>query len=246
MRGMFRILTAASLALFSSGCATIITQADQEVAIRTDPDGAECKLVRDGTEIAVAGPTPSVIEVDNSYKSIELFCKRDGHFESRGMLTPGMQPLILGNILLGGIIGFVIDFATGAASAYPSATEITLVPTSFPTATARDQFFDRQLAKIDGRVDKAVADAKALCESDDATTCGPDVSAMRRDAAADRQRLLSFRDRVSIAGGMPAAGPSPMASSITGGDGQQRTARVDPASVYRTTPREKRRGFYGP
>jgi hypothetical protein len=49
----------------------------------------------------------------------------------------------------GGIIGIVVDAASGAMHEYPDGVTITLIPDEFATTGARDAFFDRMRATLE-------------------------------------------------------------------------------------------------
>ena len=55
-------------------------------------------------------------------------------------VEPGLQPWFLGNLLLGGILGIIVDAASGAVSLYPSSTNVVLQPVAagpLPTASTQ-------------------------------------------------------------------------------------------------------------
>ena len=49
--------------------------------------------------------------------------------------------MTFGNILLGGVIGIVVDASSGAMMKYPEAVTFILAPQEFPSVAGRDAFF---------------------------------------------------------------------------------------------------------
>ena len=108
------------------GCAAIIHGSRQDVAVNSSPSGA--KVVIMGVHKAT---TPAVIELKRSDNNIILRFEKEG-FESLDFaLTRKVDGWIIGNIVFGGLIGLVVDFATGSAyKISPEEVNITLQKSS--------------------------------------------------------------------------------------------------------------------
>jgi len=119
MRMVFGLVIAAFAAMSCTGCATLTTGTTQTVTVTTDPPGATCHLHREGTLIAVVNPTPGSIVIGKSSRDLSVRCSREGHDDNTAIVRPEFQAATLGNIILGGVVGIVIDAASGAAGAYP-------------------------------------------------------------------------------------------------------------------------------
>jgi len=130
-----------SISVVAAGCATITTGGFQTISIRTEPDGADCRFSNDGILVARVNPTPGPILVGKTSGSISVLCRKYGYVDTAGTIGSGFQPMTLGNILLGGLIGVVIDASTGAMTQYPEAVTFLLIPQEFQSATERDRFF---------------------------------------------------------------------------------------------------------
>lgn len=67
-----------------------------------------------------------------------------------------------------GVVSFAVDFATGAMFEYPTGVALTLVPSSFASPVARDQFFDHEVARLREqyviRRRELVSDCKVACQ----------------------------------------------------------------------------------
>jgi len=138
-----------SLVLLTGGCATLTKGGSQTVTVDTDPSGAVCTLARDAKTLAVINPTPGSVPVEKAKGTIAIGCTKQGYLEASGNLASEFQAMTFGNILFGGIVGIVVDAASGAMHEYPAKVTITLIPDAFGTVAARDEFFDRMLAALE-------------------------------------------------------------------------------------------------
>lgn len=152
------------LVLLTSGCATLTKGTSQTVTVDTDPSGATCTLTRDAKPVAIVNPTPGSVPVEKAQGTIAVACTKQGFLEAAGDLASEFQAMTFGNILFGGVVGVVVDAASGAMHRYPDRVTITLIPAAFATAQARDEFFDRMRAvleresdEVKDRIDKTCA-----------------------------------------------------------------------------------------
>jgi len=97
-------------AIIVAGCATIIQGTSQSISVNSNPSGA--KIIVMGME---RGTTPAVIKVDRSDSNIIVRIVKDGYEPVEVMLTRSVSGWIFGNIVFGGLLGLVVDFATGGA-----------------------------------------------------------------------------------------------------------------------------------
>jgi hypothetical protein len=137
------ITALAAVVLLGSGCATLTKGTSQTVTVNTDPPGAVCTLTRDAKPLAVVNPTPGSISIAKSSGAIAVICKKDKFQDAAGTLSSEFQAMTFGNILFGGLIGVVVDAASGATHEYPPLVTITLIPTEFATIADRDSFYER-------------------------------------------------------------------------------------------------------
>jgi hypothetical protein len=152
------------LALSTGGCATLTKGGSQTLTVDTDPSGAQCALTRDAKPLAVVNPTPGSVSVEKAKGTIAIACTKQGYIDATGDLASEFQAMTLGNILFGGIVGVVVDAASGAMHEYPAAVTFTLIPEAFASAAARDEFFDRmrsalerETAEVKERIDRRCA-----------------------------------------------------------------------------------------
>ncbi len=109
-----------------TACSSIIEGRSQQIVINTNPPGASCQLVRNGTTIATVTDTPSGVNVDKTKYDIEIKCNKPGYQQATYLNHSGAAGATFGNIILGGGIGWAIDSASGADNKYDSPVNITL------------------------------------------------------------------------------------------------------------------------
>lgn len=136
------MIVLAALALLP-GCSALIGGPTQDIALSTNPPGAQCRLTRENAVIAVVPQTPAMVRVNRSPADIVVDCRRDGHADARHQMKSSVDGMVFGNIVGAGLMGFGIDSATGADRKYDSAVTLTLLPQSGPAAGTEP----RQLAQ---------------------------------------------------------------------------------------------------
>ena len=121
--------TLALLALCAlPSCASIVEGSKQTIAIDSQPECASCSFEQDGKQVAEVRCTSGTIEVDRLKHDIKATCTKAGYGVSTQYLDSGFEEWTLGNILLGGVIGLGVDWATGALHKYPERAQVTLQP----------------------------------------------------------------------------------------------------------------------
>lgn len=159
----------AALALLAvallSGCATLTTSSSQTVTMTTEPAGAACTFKREGLVIGVVNPTPGSLSVSKSHTAIDVSCTKEGFVDATGSVGSKFQAMTFGNILFGGIIGIVVDAASGATAEYEPTITIRLTPSEFADAAARDRFFDEQRDTFVAQAKQVRARIAEKCQS---------------------------------------------------------------------------------
>jgi hypothetical protein len=95
------------VAIGLAGCATIIQGTTQQIGVSSQPSGAVVKVNNQPM-----GQTPIVLNLkrrDSHTVTIEL----DGYQPYNQALTRSLSGWVAGNIIFGGLIGLVVDAATG-------------------------------------------------------------------------------------------------------------------------------------
>jgi len=113
------------------GCAAIIEGSDQDIQVATDPEAAECSVMRNGVAIAVIPRTPGSVNIEKTKDDIQIVCRREGYrptscLNSSDYAGVGAANALLGVLTMG--VGFAIDSASGADNKYESSVAIRLIP----------------------------------------------------------------------------------------------------------------------
>ena len=140
-----------------SGCGTITQGTSQDIAISTSPPGGHCELNRRGEHVASLTSTPNSVIVDKSTKDITVTCAKPGYQTASLNLESDPSLGLFGNVLIGGLIGVGIDYATGAANKYPNSALV-------PLALAEP---DASLGASSGTVSATQLVAWSLCKPED-------------------------------------------------------------------------------
>jgi hypothetical protein len=122
---IMKIITIAIVGLIGASCASIVSQSIYPVSFTSAPSGADVTIEnRDGFKV-FKGSTPSVAYLSSSagymrrerYKVTIQLPEHDPHI---AYLDATVNGWYFGNILIGGIIGFlIVDPATGALYTLP-------------------------------------------------------------------------------------------------------------------------------
>jgi hypothetical protein len=118
--------------LLSGGCSSIIEGTHQEIMVNTNPSGAACAFYREGGKIGELATSPGAVLVKKTKRDITILCAKDGYQQATYLNHSGTAGATLGNIILGGGIGWAIDSAAGADNKYDSPVNVSLVPVRAP------------------------------------------------------------------------------------------------------------------
>ncbi len=123
---MVRLRLGALGAILLSGCSSIIEGRSQEININTTPPAATCTLTRHDETIGTVTPTPGSIYIEKTKYDIMITCKKKGYETATYLNHSGAAGATVGNIILGGGIGWAIDSAAGADNKYDTPVNISL------------------------------------------------------------------------------------------------------------------------
>lgn len=123
---MKKIFIVALLAL--TGCSSIIEGTSQEIMVNTTPEGADCALEREGYVIGRINPTPGAVTIKKTKHDMTIKCTKKGYETSTYFNKSDVAGATVGNVILGGGIGWAIDSASGADNKYTSPVNMTLLP----------------------------------------------------------------------------------------------------------------------
>ncbi len=131
MRRRAAAALAAIACVGTSGCATILHGSTQRVAIESSPAGARATVLPEETTVV----TPATVALARKRSHTVRF-ELAGYRTTNGYLDPMPSSAMLGNAVLGGLIGMLIDMNTGAAwTQEPDPLRVLLQPA--PTAVDR-------------------------------------------------------------------------------------------------------------
>lgn len=136
MKKLATCLLACAFVLLT-GCATIVGSDSQTMNITSTPDKADIKIVDEAGQQAFAGTTPATVILAKSSghyfggKTYTVTVSKDG-FASQVIIIEHHANgwYLFGNIMLGGIIGYVVvdPFHGGMYTLSPSAVNASLSP----------------------------------------------------------------------------------------------------------------------
>lgn len=108
-----------------SGCASIVAGSSQTLTVDSTPTGATCRAERDGAALQT-GTTPMSFSVPKTKKDILISCKNSNNEVGSTVNKSGIEGWFLGNLIIGGLVGMGIDWASGAYNKYDTPTMVTL------------------------------------------------------------------------------------------------------------------------
>lgn len=109
---------------FLTGCASVTHGTSQSVTIETLSstgqaiEGAECTVANDKSSTVTTSGQSTSVRRSGAILTIE--CTQAGQAPAKGQATSRVNGGMVGNILVGGLIGAAIDSGTGAGFNYPS------------------------------------------------------------------------------------------------------------------------------
>lgn len=190
------------ITLMSLGaCAAVVSGNDTTTTIDSNPSPAACVLT--GDEYKTTVDTPKAIEIPTSAAPLTVSCWKVGHFETEVIISTEANPWILGNALIGGGIGLIIDLASGSGVVLPSQVSVELDPSVFPTAAARDVYYTKRLAAEEEKWEKVMTrysnnECSPTAASNGDCSPEPDTEMMAtKDAALRRVQLMSEQAIIS-------------------------------------------------
>ena len=118
-----RTVSLALVAAVVSGCASIIHGSRQDIRVTSNPSGAVVRVNLNN----IATTTPGVLNLNRKEIGYVLTFEKEGYKPVEVSLRRTIGGWLFGNIIFGGIIGIVIDFASGSAyKLTPSEVEVAL------------------------------------------------------------------------------------------------------------------------
>jgi hypothetical protein len=101
------------VALASAGCATIFKGTSQNVTVSSSPSGASVVIRSTAGFDVFEGMTPASVRLAKKYE-YRVTVSAPGYEDVHVPITHAFEGWFIGNLICGGIIGFVIDAVDGA------------------------------------------------------------------------------------------------------------------------------------
>ena len=116
---------AALLAL--PGCASLLSDREQPIAVETTPPGAHCLVLRSGAKIGEIARTPATIVLRKSPLDLVFLCDKPGYQLASSVNGSGVSSGTVASAVLWGGTGWAVDSVTGTANSYQSRVSLALV-----------------------------------------------------------------------------------------------------------------------
>lgn len=127
-------------------CASVTTGTTQALTVDTPyAPNAECELQDTAGGHWYAKGTPTTVTVNKGNGPMTIKCSHAGFMPGVLVLDEKFQGATLGNILLGGGIGVIVDASTGAAQEYPKQAKVYMEKEHWSSAQERQQWVDEKL-----------------------------------------------------------------------------------------------------
>jgi len=110
----FILVCALILVGTTPGCATLMSGKTQNITFDSEPKGATVSI----NDVAM-GKTPLTLKL-NKKDNLAFKFEKEGYKTYKKQMETRIDPWAWGNIILGGLIGFGIDYMTGALYEYES------------------------------------------------------------------------------------------------------------------------------
>ena len=103
----------------NAGCASVMSGRHADVALNSNPPNAHVVVRNRKGESVATATTPAVVKLKRSDRFLRpahytATIEAPGYKSAEVNIKPQINPWVFGNVVLGGLIGAVIDPATGA------------------------------------------------------------------------------------------------------------------------------------
>ena len=153
----------AVIAALSCGCATIVSKSHYAVNVQSSVEGAKCVIRENGRELATV-TTPTMIDLSASsgyFNPAEYMLEfsKDGYESVNMNISASVDMWYIGNIVFGGLIGFlIVDPATGAMWKFDTTRPV------YANMERKRTPVDLQIEKLKKRGLLTAEESKALIE----------------------------------------------------------------------------------
>jgi hypothetical protein len=122
-----RLPLIAAVTIAASACATIAGGGtSQGVSISSEPSGAAFAVKSSSGIQMASGTTPQIVKLPRK-NEYQIEFSVPGYRSQSVALTKGLNGWVWGNLIIGWVPGFIVDFASGSANKLePSLVQVTL------------------------------------------------------------------------------------------------------------------------
>lgn len=120
MRVGLAVFVSALTMMTASGCATVMSRGPREIPIASQPAGAKVSIYNRSNELVTSQTTPFVAQLSPKHRFFvgqryRVVFEMEGYEPAEVQLKPRIGAWYFCNVLVGGVIGFlIVDPATGA------------------------------------------------------------------------------------------------------------------------------------
>jgi len=125
-----------------TGCATITTGTDQSVTVMTEKDvaGASCELSDSRGGKWFVNNTPGTVSVHKGDGPMTVICRKQGYLDTILSVEETVAGATLGNVILGGGVGIIVDAMSGSAQRYPDQIVVWMEPEEWESESFRKEW----------------------------------------------------------------------------------------------------------
>ena len=123
LKKIISVIVALSISTISTGCASMFTGTTSNINVTSTPTGADCDVTGHGVH------TPGNIVLEKSSSDLTITCQKEGFEDGSSKIISSFNTTSLVNILTvyGMVLGFIVDFSTGAAWEYTNQVNVNLI-----------------------------------------------------------------------------------------------------------------------
>ena len=155
------------IAFLTSGCATVTTGTEQNVTVVTEKNviGAQCELTDAKSKKWYVPSTPGNANVHRGDGPMSVICEKSGYRTANLMVDETLAGATLGNILIGGGVGILVDAMSGSAQRYPDQITVWMEPEIWSSESDRIEWV-KEKDKFDAEIAaKKQAAARSVTQS---------------------------------------------------------------------------------
>jgi len=119
-----RTIAACALAVFSTGCATIVEGTTQTITVDVVPPSGTCQVSRQGEYLGTSTPARRAVSVSKSQYDLMFTCSAPGYATKTESLSSSMAAATVVSFFMLDL--GIVDAATGAWKKYPERAVVVL------------------------------------------------------------------------------------------------------------------------